>query len=243
MSCLSHVSLPVKEMLALPSQADIAAKIAENEQLRSAQLGLSADLVSKQYKPVIVVGPSGVGKSTLINVLTDKYPTSFGFSVSFTTRQPRQGEEHGKNYFFIDKTQFESMIEQDDFIEWCNVHGNMYGTAKSQIRAIQGQSQIPLLDIDIQGTEKFLKAFPETNTLFMFPPSIADLETRLTNRGTESADTLKTRLKNASSEIERGLMEQDPTCLIGYRLVNKDLARSTPAFVAIFEALYGSELV
>ena len=89
------------------------------------------------YKPIIIVGPSGVGKSTLIKVLTDKYPTSFGFSVSFTTRAPRAGEEHGKNYFFVDHSEFEGMIEKNDFIEWCKVHSNMYGTAKSQIRSIQ----------------------------------------------------------------------------------------------------------
>ena len=77
-----------------------------------------------------------MGKSTLIKVLTDKYPNSFGFSVSFTTRAPREGEEHGKNYFFVKKEEFQDMITADDFIEWCQVHSNMYGTAKSQIRSI-----------------------------------------------------------------------------------------------------------
>ena len=81
----------------------------------------------------------------------------------------------------------------------------MYGTAKSQIRSIQAAGKIPLLDIDIQGTEKFLKSFPETNTLFMLPPSIAELEERLTKRGTETAESLKTRLTNSVNEIERGL--------------------------------------
>ncbi len=77
------------------------------------------------------MGPSGVGKSTLIKSLTDKYPDKFGFSVSYTTRAPREGEVHGKNYFFISKEEFENMIRNDDFIEWCQVHQNMYGTAKS----------------------------------------------------------------------------------------------------------------
>ena len=134
------------------------------------------------------------------------------------------------------------MIEKDDFIEWCKVHANMYGTSKSQITHISDQKQIPILDIDIQGTEKFLKAFPETNTLFMFPPSIADLEKRLTARGTETAETLKTRLGNSVIEIERGMMEADPECLIGYKLVNKDLDVSKKAFVAIIEGLYHTEL-
>ena len=134
------------------------------------------------------------------------------------------------------------MITADDFIEWCQVHSNMYGTAKSQIRSIQESKRIPLLDIDIQGTEKFVKAFPETNTLFMFPPSIEDLEQRLRKRGTETEETLKTRLGNSVQEIERGLMENDPTCLIGYRLVNRDLDLSKPAFVGLIEALYPTEL-
>ena len=87
--------------------------------------------MQQNYKPLIIVGPSGVGKSTLIKSLTDKHPEKFGFSVSYTTRASREGEIHGKNYFFISKEEFENMIKNDDFIEWCQVHQNMYGTAKS----------------------------------------------------------------------------------------------------------------
>ena len=134
------------------------------------------------------------------------------------------------------------MIDKDDFIEWCQVHSNMYGTAKSQINQIKANQQIPLLDIDIQGTEKFLKAFPETNTLFIFPPSIDALETRLKGRGTETEETLKTRISNAKSEIERGLLKDDPSCLIGYRLVNNDIEKAKEAFVKILESLYSKEL-
>lgn len=85
---------------------------------------------------MIVVGPSGVGKGTLIEHLTKKHPDSFGFSVSYTTRAPRQGEVHGENYFFVTKDEFKKMIPQNDFIEWCEVHGNYYGTAKAQIVSI-----------------------------------------------------------------------------------------------------------
>jgi guanylate kinase len=88
-------------------------------------------VIDLRYKPIIIVGPSGVGKSTLISHLTQKHPNKFGFSVSYTTRAPREGEVHGKNYFFIDKSQFQEMIEKDDFIEWCQVHTNMYGTSKN----------------------------------------------------------------------------------------------------------------
>ena len=93
-----------------------------------------------------------------------------------------------------------------------------------------------------QGTEKFLKAFPETNTLFIFPPSIEALESRLKGRGTETEETLKTRISNAKSEIERGLLKEDPSCLIGYRLVNNDIKKAKEAFVKILESLYSNEL-
>ena len=135
----------------------------------------------------------------------------------------RDGEVHGKNYFYVSKEEFQKMIDADDFIEWCQVHSNMYGTAKSQIRSIQEEKKIPLLDIDIQGTEKFVKAFPETNTLFIFPPSIETLEQRLTGRGTETEETLKTRLQNARSEIAQGLEPPGEKCLIGYKLVNNEI--------------------
>ena len=125
---------------------------------------------------MIIVGPSGVGKSTLINQLTEKYPGKFGFSVSYTTRAMREGEKHGVNYFYVSQDEFRKMIDKDDFIEYKQVHKNMYGTAKSQIRSIQAAGKIPLLDIDIQGTEDFLRAFPETNTLFVFPPSVSTLQ-------------------------------------------------------------------
>ena len=118
----------------------------------------------------------------------------------------------------------------------------MYGTAKSQINQIKANQQIPLLDIDIQGTEKFLKAFPETNTLFIFPPSVEALEQRLKGRGTETEETLKTRISNAKSEIERGIQKDDASCLIGYRLINNDINKAKDAFVKIIESLYSSEL-
>ena len=97
----------------------------------------SKKLRSSKFKPIIIVGPSGVGKSTLIKSLTEKHPNKFGFSVSYTTRAARPGEVHGKSYFFVSKEEFKKMIEKDDFIEWCEVHTNMYGTAKSQINSIR----------------------------------------------------------------------------------------------------------
>jgi len=160
--------------------------VLRNERKRSDALQLSEDLRNQDHKILIIVGPSGVGKSTLINILMAKYPNTFQFSVSHTTRQPRKGEKHGVNYFYVAKEEFEEMVERDEFVEWCHVHGNMYGTSKKQIELMQQNQRIPILDIDIQGTEKFLKVYPQSNTLFLFPPTIADLQARLEKRGTET---------------------------------------------------------
>ena len=103
----------------------------------------------QEYKPLVIVGPSGAGKGTLIAKLTQKYPDRFGFSVSFTTRAPRAGEVNGVHYFFVDHDQFKAKIEKDEFIEYCQVHTNFYGTEKAQIREFSEKKIIPLLDIDI----------------------------------------------------------------------------------------------
>ena len=103
----------------------------------------------QEYKPLVIVGPSGAGKGTLIGKLTQKYPDRFGFSVSFTTRPARAGEVISVHYFFVDHDQFKAKIERDEFIEYCQVHTNFYGTEKAQIRTFSEKKIIPLLDIDI----------------------------------------------------------------------------------------------
>ena len=139
-----------------------------------------------EYKPLVIVGPSGAGKGTLIGRLIEKHPSKFSFSVSFTTRAPRVNELHGVHYFFVDHETFKSKIETDDFIEYCQVHTNFYGTEKAQIRDFSLNKTIPLLDIDIQGAKKVFAAFPDTNFIFICPPSVADLKFRLEKRGTDS---------------------------------------------------------
>ena len=137
LSCLSDIHLPVFSALKL-SDDKFAAQVVENEKKRANGLGLPSDtwFLDKKFRPLIVCGPSGVGKSTLINALTEKYPGKFGFSVSHTTRAPRPGEEHGVNYFYTSQEDFQEMIDKDDFVEWCQVHSNRYGTSKSQIMSI-----------------------------------------------------------------------------------------------------------
>lgn len=109
----------------------------------------SAKASDAKFKPLVCCGPSGAGKGTLINALTSENKDKFGFSVSYTTRAPRDGEKHGIHYFFVSHEEFQKIIDEDGFIEWCQVHANRYGTAKSQIMSIQAAKKIPLLDIDV----------------------------------------------------------------------------------------------
>lgn len=182
------------------------ALIKANQALCNAELsqhsiieGMKSDW--KLYRPLVVVGPSGVGKGTLISKLTARYPESFGFSVSYTTRGPRAGELDGREYFFVNHEEFEKKISNDAFIEYCKVHANFYGTEKAQISQMSERKIIPILDIDIQGAKKMYAAFPETNFIFICPPSIGAQRQRLDLRATDSAEQREIRLKNASGEI------------------------------------------
>ena len=132
--------------------------------------------------------------------MTEKFPEKFGFSVSYTTRPPRAGEVNGVHYNFVTMDKFKEMIAKNEFIEHCQVHDKMYGTAKAAIHKIQNEKKIPLLDIDIQGALKFEKAFPDSNFLTVLPKSLAQLRERLIKRGTENEKTLETRLGNATEE-------------------------------------------
>lgn len=142
----------------------------------------------KEYKPLVVVGPSGSGKGTLIKSLTSEHPDKFGFSCSYTTRPHREGEVHGTDYYFVTREKFVDMADRDLFIEWCEVHGNFYGTAKEQITKIMDQKKIPILDIDVQGAIKFQKVFPNSNFVAVLAPSSSVLEQRLVARGTENEE-------------------------------------------------------
>ena len=194
---------------------------------------------ASEFKPLVVVGPSGAGKGTLISRLTARYPGKFSFSVSYTTRAARPGEVHGTHYYFVDHDTFKGKIERDEFIEYCQVHTNFYGTEKAQIREFSLAKTIPLLDIDIQGAKKVFAAFPETNFIFICPPSVADLKSRLENRGTDSEAQLQVRLKNSVGEIKECI---ESTHMIQYRVVNDDLERSSADFLGLIEALYAKEL-
>lgn len=165
----------------------------------------SVPIMANPPKPLVICGPSGVGKSTIIKRLTDEFPGLFGFSVSHTTRKPRNGECDGINYYYVTREEFLSCKEKGEFIETAEFSGNMYGTSKMAIQCIQQKSQICILDIEMQGVIQ-IKKIPELDPHFVFiqPPSIEELERRLRDRKTETEESLKKRLDTAKRELEYG---------------------------------------
>lgn len=155
--------------------------------------------------PLVICGPSGVGKGTLINMLFQEFPEHFGFSVSHTTRAPRPGEVHGVHYNFTNKEAFQSAIEEGKFLEYAHVHTNIYGTSVDAVRKVQRAGKICVLDIDVQGVQKIKTTEVAAHFLFIAPPSFEALESRLRARATESEKDLETRLGNARAEVEFGM--------------------------------------
>lgn len=154
--------------------------------------------MSKKGILTIISGFSGAGKGTLVKELVKKY--DYKLSISATTRAPRPGEEHGKEYFFLTRDEFESMIEANRLFEWAEYVGNYYGTPKSYVEEQLELGNHVILEIEIQGALKMKEQCPEALLLFVTPPSAKVLEERLTGRGTESMDTIKKRLARASEE-------------------------------------------
>lgn len=150
---------------------------------------------------IVVSGPSGAGKGTICKELLRNHQ-DVGISVSVTTRQPREGEVHGVNYFFKTREAFQRMIEQDELLEYAEVYGNYYGTPKQFVVDQIGKGQDILLEIDIQGAMQIRSKYREGIFVFIVPPSMAELKNRIIKRGSETADTLETRFSSAFEEIE-----------------------------------------
>lgn len=173
----------------------------------------------------IVSAPSGSGKSTLVNVLF-KVVGHLDFSISYTTRPPRGSEQNGKEYFFVTKEEFEAMIVADGFLEYANVFGNYYGTARRFLRQAEATGNDLLLDIDVQGAAQIKKKIPEAVSIFILPPGREQLEWRLRNRGLDSEAVIRRRLDTARREIEN-YSKYD------YILVNDRLEQATDELKAI----------
>ena len=149
---------------------------------------------------IVISGPSGAGKGTICKALLEKRDDLF-ISVSATTRSPRAGEVDGINYHFLTKEDFISRVENNDFLEYAEVHGNMYGTPKFKVEEMLAEGKNVILEIDIQGALKVKENFSEGVFIFILPPSMEELKQRIIKRGSETEESLMTRFKNAYQEI------------------------------------------
>ena len=173
----------------------------------------------------IISAPSGSGKSTLVNRIRETV-LNLSFSISYTTRNPRGHECNGKEYFFVSREQFEQMIQNNDFLEYANVFGNYYGTARRFLASAEEQGNDLLLDIDVQGAAQIKSKLPHAVSIFVLPPNREELERRLRERSQDSESVIQRRLGDANREIENyGKYD--------YILVNDRLADSVDALKAI----------
>ncbi len=166
----------------------------------------------------IISSPSGAGKTTLVRALLKRHE-SLRPSISYTTRPPRDGEVDGQDYRFVSDETFEAMIAEDAFAEWAEVHGNRYGTGKKDLEALRDQGFSVVFDIDVQGALALRKTYAEAKLVFVYPPSMADLEKRLVGRGTDDREVIQARLSNALGEIKQS---ENYT----FSIVNDDLERA-----------------
>jgi guanylate kinase len=176
----------------------------------------------------IISAPSGSGKSTLVDKAREIVP-GLEFSISYTTRPPRGNEQNGREYFFVTRAEFDEMVKKDEFLEYAEVFGNCYGTAKSFLRQAEQHGRDLLLDIDVQGAEQIKRKLPEAVSIFIMPPDRKILESRLRKRSLDKEEVIQRRLVTASREIEN-YEKYD------YILVNDRLDESIEALTAILLA-------
>ena len=148
----------------------------------------------------MIAAPSGAGKSSLVAAFLERQP-QWALSISTTTRPPRPGEVHGQHYFFTNREDFQERCTRGDFLEWAEVHGNFYGTSRSWIESQLAASRNVLLEIDWQGARQIRSIFPESQSVFILPPSIEELERRLRGRGQDTEEVIQRRVAAAQSEM------------------------------------------
>ena len=151
-------------------------------------------------KLIVLTGPSGVGKGTLMNEILQRYP-ELHYSVSATTRSPSPGEVNGKNYYFISRNQFEELVTQGEFLEWAEFAGNCYGTPREAVLNYIQLGKLVLLEIELAGARQIRHTFPSALSIFILPPSFAELENRIRGRGQDSEEAISRRLQRAEEEI------------------------------------------
>ncbi len=178
---------------------------------------------------LVLSGPSGAGKSTIIHQAS-RHIGSFYFSISTTTRPPREGEVHGREYFFVSKEEFEVDIEKDYFLEYAKVHGNYYGTSLKPVNTALREGKLVIFDIDVQGHKLVREKLDDiTTSAFITPPSLGELQRRLKERSTDEDAIIKNRIENAKKEI---LMIKEYDFII----INDDLSKAVNEFISIANA-------
>jgi guanylate kinase len=178
--------------------------------------------------PVILSAPSGGGKTTIARMLLARRP-DLGYSVSCTTRPPRPGEVQGRDYYFMSRAEFIAKREQEAFAESAEVHGNLYGTLRAEVDRVMRGGQHVVMDIDVQGAVQFIRAFPQSVTIFILPPSAEVLLERLRGRNTESSAQLAARLQSALQELQQ-VDEYE------YVVMNDELERAVSSVESIIDA-------
>ena len=174
---------------------------------------------------LVVSGPSGAGKGTICKALLNKND-QIKLSVSATTRKPRNGEVHGVNYFFIEKEEFTKMIENGGFLEYAQIYDNFYGTPKAAIIECLEKGQDVILEIEMQGARQIKEVYPEGVFIFVLPPSLEELKSRIVGRGTETQEEIEKRFSCAFEEINQ-IVNYD------YFIVNEDIEKSVSDVEAI----------
>jgi len=176
----------------------------------------------------VITAPSGTGKTTIIDSVR-KNMRGIGYSISHTTRMPREGEVNGYHYYFVDRAGFQKMIEAHEFIEWAVVYDHLYGTSISSIDRELSSGKDVLMDLDIQGAEEIKRQFPESVSIFILPPSTETLKERLKGRSTDEKIHIDLRMRNAVEEIQR-CRDYD------FIIVNDDLNEAVREIEAIITA-------
>ena len=178
---------------------------------------------------IVLSGPSGVGKGTVRKEIFDDPTTSYKYSISMTTRQMREGEVNGVDYFFKMKEEFEALIQEDQFIEYAEYVGNYYGTPVQYVKDTMAEGHDVFLEIEVEGAKQVRKKFPDALFIFLAPPSLDHLKERLIGRGTETDEKIQSRVNEARKEVE--MMN-----LYDYVVVNDEVHLAKERIQSIVEA-------
>ncbi|MBD2570649.1 guanylate kinase [Anabaena lutea] len=168
-------------------------------------LPIHSGATTKECQPpgklIVLTGPSGVGKGTLMQTLLQRHPELY-YSVSVTTRSPRPGETNGKNYYFISRSKFEQLVAQGEFLEWAEFAGNYYGTPRATVLDHIQSGKLVVLEIELEGARQIRASFPSALSIFILPPTFSELEKRIRGRGQDSEESIVRRLHRAQTEIK-----------------------------------------